>query len=64
MHEVYEFLKQCGTYYLATDEAGQPRVRPFGKANLFDGTLDIHIGQSKAVYRQIAHHHRAALSSL
>lgn len=28
MQEVYEFLKKCGTYYLATDEGGQPRVRP------------------------------------
>ena len=30
MNEVYEFLKSCGVYYLATDEDGQPRVRPFG----------------------------------
>ena len=30
MHEVYEFLKQCGVYYLATVEGDQPRVRPFG----------------------------------
>ena len=30
MQEVYEFLKNCGTYYLATVEGDQPRVRPFG----------------------------------
>ena len=28
--EVCAFLKKCGTFYLATDEGGQPRVRPFG----------------------------------
>ena len=28
MEKVYEFLKACGTYYLATAEGDQPRVRP------------------------------------
>ena len=37
MNEVYEFLKKCGTYYLATVEGDQPRVRPFGTVNLFEG---------------------------
>ena len=35
MQEVYEFLKQAGTYYLATVEGDQPRVRPFGTALIF-----------------------------
>ena len=39
MHEVYEFLKAAGTYYLATVENGQPRVRPFGTIDLFEGRL-------------------------
>ena len=30
MEEVFEFLRKCGTYYLATVEGDQPRVRPFG----------------------------------
>ena len=64
MHEVYEFLKQCGTYYLATDEAGQPRVRPFGTVNLFEGKLYIQMGKSKAVSRQIAQNPRVELCGL
>ena len=28
MEEVIQFLKECGTYYLATVEGDQPRVRP------------------------------------
>ena len=28
--KVYEFLKKCGTYYFATADGNQPRVRPFG----------------------------------
>lgn len=35
--KVYEFLKKCGTYYLATADGNQPRVRPFGTIDLFGG---------------------------
>ena len=41
MNEVYEFLKKCGTYYLATVEGDQPRVRPFGTVAVFEGKLYI-----------------------
>ena len=44
MNEVYEFLKKCGTYYLATVEGDQPRVRPFGTVDLFEGKLYIQTG--------------------
>lgn len=53
MEEVFEFLKKCGTYYLATTENGMPKVRPFGTANIFDGRLYIQTGKSKDVSRQI-----------
>lgn len=54
MQEVYEFIKNCGTYYLATvDENGQPRVRPFGTINIFEGKLYIQTGKSKDVSKQI-----------
>ena len=35
MKEIYEFLKECNTYYLATVENNQPRVRPFGTINIY-----------------------------
>ena len=38
MQEVHDFLKKCGTYYLATMEGEQPRVRPFGTVHLFDSS--------------------------
>lgn len=53
MQEVYEFLKAAGTYYLATSEDGQPRVRPFGTVNLFEDKLYIQTGRVKAVSRQM-----------
>ena len=53
MQEIYGFLKKCGTYYLATVEGDQPRVRPFGTIDLFDGKLTIQTGKVKDVSRQI-----------
>lgn len=53
MEEVYEFLKQAGTYYLATSENGQPRVRPFGTIHIYKDRLYIQTGKSKAVSRQL-----------
>ena len=53
MEEVLTFLRDCGTYYLATVEWDQPRVRPFGTINVFEGKLYIQTGKSKSVSRQI-----------
>ena len=53
MEKVLQFLKDAGTYYLATVEGDQPRVRPFGTINLFEGKLYIQTGKSKNVSKQI-----------
>ena len=53
MEEVLNFLKECETYYLATVEWDQPRVRPFGTVNIFEGKLYIQTGKSKNVSKQI-----------
>ena len=53
MQEIYDFLKQVGTYYLATAEGDQPRVRPFGTVDLFEGRLYIQTGKVKPVSKQI-----------
>ena len=53
MQEVYDFLKESNTYYLATVENDQPRVRPFGTIDIFDGKLYIQTGKVKNVSSQI-----------
>ena len=53
MKKVYGFIKKCGTYYLATVDGDQPRVRPFGTILLFEDKLYIQTGKSKDVSRQI-----------
>ncbi len=63
MEEVWKFLKECGTYYLATDDDGQPRVRPFGTAEIFEGKLYIQTGKVKDVYKQLVKNPRAEISA-
>ncbi|MCR5607062.1 MAG: pyridoxamine 5'-phosphate oxidase family protein [Treponema sp.] len=53
MNEVFDFIKSCGTYFLATVEDGQARNRPFGTINLFEGKLYIQTGKKKDVSKQI-----------
>lgn len=53
MNEVFDFIKSCGTYFLATVEDGKARNRPFGTINLFDGKLYIQTGKKKDVSKQI-----------
>ncbi|HPV02612.1 MAG TPA: pyridoxamine 5'-phosphate oxidase family protein, partial [Clostridiales bacterium] len=45
--------KKCGVYYLATVEGDQPRVRPFGTVDIFEGKLYIQTGKSKEVSKQL-----------
>lgn len=54
MEKICNFLKESGVYYLATVEDGQPRVRPFGTAHIFEGKLYIQTGKVKPVSKQIA----------
>ena len=53
MQRVCDFLKDAGIYYLATVEGDQPRVRPFGTANIFENKLYIQTGKSKACAEQM-----------
>ena len=64
MNEVFEFLKTCGVYYLATVEGDQPRVRPFGTVNVFDGKLYIQTGKVKEVSKQLHANPKAEICAL
>ena len=53
MKKVEEFLKNAETYYLATAEGDQPRVRPFGTIHIFEDKLYIQTGKVKDVSKQL-----------
>ena len=64
MKEVYDFLRKCETYYLATVEGDQPHVRPFGTVDLFEGRLYIQTGKSKAVAEQMKKNPKIEISGM
>lgn len=64
MNEVYQFLKECATYYLATVEGDQPRVRPFGTVDLFEGKLYIQTGKGKSVSKQMKENPKIEISGM
>ena len=53
MEEVYEFLKKCNVFFIATIDGDKPRVRPFGAINIFEGKLYLQTGKVKNVSKQI-----------
>ncbi len=61
MERVEKFLKDAGTYYLATVEGDQPRVRPFGTVNIFEGRLYIQTGKKKDVSNQLHENPKAEI---
>ncbi|MBR5135196.1 MAG: pyridoxamine 5'-phosphate oxidase family protein [Clostridia bacterium] len=63
MKRVYEFLKKAEVYYLATVDGDQPRVRPFGTINEFEGKLYIQTGKVKPTSRQLAANPKAEITA-
>ncbi|MCR5331323.1 MAG: endo-1,4-beta-xylanase [Lachnospiraceae bacterium] len=61
MQEVYDFLKEAGVYYLATVDGDQPRVRPFGTVDIFEGKLYIQTGKVKEVSKQLQKNPKAEI---
>ena len=61
MEKVCAFLKEAGTYYLATVDGDQPRVRPFGTIHIYEGKLYIQTGRGKDVAKQLAANPKAEI---
>ena len=61
MDKVLKFLKDVETYYLETVEGDQPRVRPFGKAHVFEEKLYIQTGKVKDVSKQLHQNPKAEI---
>lgn len=53
VQKVRDYLHECGTFYIATVDGDQPRVRPFGVAEVYNGKLYIQTGKKKNVFKQM-----------
>lgn len=59
--KVFDFLQSAGTFYLATIEGDQPRVRPYGAMMLFEGKIYIMAFGLTNATRQIAANPKAEI---
>lgn len=64
MQEVLTYLKECGTFYLATNEGDQPHVRPFGAVCAFEGKLYIVTNNQKKVYEQLLKNPKVEITAM
>ena len=53
MEEIYQFLRTSGVFYFATCDGEQPRVRPFGVIEIYEGKMYFLTGKKKKVMEQI-----------
>ena len=63
MKKALEFLQESGTFYLATNEGDQPRVRPFGAVFEYDGKLYIVTNNTKKCFKQMLQNPKVEISS-
>ena len=59
--KVYNFLEEAKTFYLATVEGDQPRVRPYGAFVMFEDKLYIMAFARTAATRQVEQNPKAEL---
>lgn len=64
MNEALQFLQKAGTFYLATVDGDQPRVRPFGAVCEFEGKLYIVTNNEKDCYKQMIANSKVEISGM
>jgi uncharacterized pyridoxamine 5'-phosphate oxidase family protein len=64
MNKAAQFLADSQTFYLATVEDDQPRVRPFGAVMEWEGKVYISTNNKKDVYAQILKNPKVEISSM
>ncbi|EGW38678.1 pyridoxamine 5'-phosphate oxidase family protein [Desulfosporosinus sp. OT] len=64
MKKALEFLKESGTFYLATVDGDQPRVRPFGAVFEYEGKLYIVTNNTKNCFKQMLENPKVEISGM
>ncbi|MGE5628178.1 MAG: pyridoxamine 5'-phosphate oxidase family protein [Solirubrobacterales bacterium] len=63
MNKAAQFLSDCGTFFLATDDNGQPRVRPFGAVIEYEGKTWICTNNTKDCFKQMLKNPKVEISA-
>ncbi|WP_423363881.1 pyridoxamine 5'-phosphate oxidase family protein [Mycoplasma sp. P36-A1] len=63
MEQVLHFLQDAEFFYVATNEDGQPRVRPFNTVCEYNGKIYISTSKDKEVFNQLINNPRIEISA-
>lgn len=63
MNKAVKFVKDCGVFYLATEDNGEPHVRPFGAITEYEGRVYITTGSPKNVFKQMIKNPKVEISA-
>jgi len=63
-NKTYEFLKECGTFFVATINGNTPAVRPFGGVWECNNELYFTTSNTKEVYSQLINNSRLQITAL
>jgi uncharacterized pyridoxamine 5'-phosphate oxidase family protein len=63
MNKGIQFLKDCKTFFLATSDGEQPRVRPFGAVIEYEGKTYICTNNTKECYKQMQKNPKIEISA-
>lgn len=64
MNKAVKFLKDCETFYLATNDSGQPRVRPFGAVTCYNNKIYICTNNKKDCFKQMIDNPKVEISAV
>ncbi len=64
MNQIAQFLADAKTFYIATTEGDQPRVRPFGAVAEWDGKTYICTNNQKKVFAQLLKNPKVEISGM
>lgn len=64
MSEIYSFLKECGAFFVITDNNGVPAGRPFDSLLELQNELVIGVSKNRDIYRQLKRNSRIQIVAL
>lgn len=64
MSRMYDFIKECGTFFVLTLNDDFPAGRPFGAIMEHNDCLYISTSDTKAVYKQLSEHNQVQIVAI
>ncbi len=64
MSKIYDFVKECGAFFLLTEREGKPQGRPFGAIMEIGDKLYVATSNEKKVYQEIKNNSKVQILAL